>query len=204
MCVFAGVNNNTLAGLSADYVWNKLNVVAAYQQIKSLDIAGTGTSGTSSIAGGKAQSFGSDMIDNQTYAAATYDFGILKGYGQYVTRRATSTLDSTQSTSRTAYQVGVRSQLTSVISAYATMGLGKSSYFGSNLGYNNFRTFQIGSDYALSKRTNLYAIYGQYSQSSSGATPNSVIGNSASMTALSASTVGTNGNNYAVGIRHTF
>ena len=35
-----GVNNNTLFGANANYTWNKLNVVAAYQQLKSLDIAG--------------------------------------------------------------------------------------------------------------------------------------------------------------------
>ena len=133
------------------------------------------------------------MIDSQTYAAAVYDFGILKAYTQYITRRATSTVDASYSTSRTAYQIGARSQLTPVISAYATMGLGKSQYYGTgNLGNNNFRTFQIGSDYYLSKRTNLYVAYGSYNQSSAGGTT------------VNASNTGISGGNYAVGVRHTF
>jgi predicted porin len=189
-----GVNNNTLLGLSADYIWNKLNVVAAFQSIKNQDMSGVtaNTAANSTLAGGTAVSFGTNMIDNQTYAAATYDFGILKAYGQYITRRATSVLDASQSTSRTAYQVGVKSQLTPVISAYATMGLGKSSYYGANLGYNNFRTFQIGSDYYLSKRTNLYVAYGSANQSSAGGTT------------VVPSNQGVSAANYAMGVRHTF
>ena len=217
-----GVNNNTLFGANANYTWNKLNVVAAYQQLKSLDIAGyaaTAANGAattggvqaaatgavspsaSTLAGGTAASFGNNMIDSQTYAAAVYDFGILKAYTQYITRRATSTVDASYSTSRTAYQIGARSQLTPVISAYATMGLGKSSYFGQNLGYNNFRSFQIGSDYMLSKRTNLYVAYGSVNQSSAG-------GAQASYTtaagAVNPQNMGVSAANYALGIRHTF
>ena len=194
-----GTNNNTVWGVNLNYVWNKLQVVAATQQIKSFDPAyapattTAQTGGTAQLGTAVADNFGLNMSDNQTYAAATYDFGILKAYGQYVTRRAISTADGSYSTSRSAYQAGVRSQLTPVISAYATMGLGKSQYMGQgNLGNNNFRTFQIGSDYNLSKRTNLYVAYGSYNQSSAGGTT------------VNASNTGMSGMNYAAGIRHTF
>ena len=210
-----GVNANTMFGAGLDYEWKKLKVVGAYQQYKSFNPSSGATgnaagiiSSTSAVTAGSPGSptgdFGQNMIDQQSYVSATYDFGILKAYAQWINRLATSTIDSSYTAKRTAEQIGVRAPITSTISAFASAGMGSSTLFGQSVPQQNFRTFQIGSDYALSKRTNLYAIYGQYSQSSSGATPNSVIGNSASMTALSASTVGTNGNNYAVGIRHTF
>jgi predicted porin len=50
--------------------------------------------------------------------------------------------------------------------------------------------WQLGSNYYLSKRTNLYAIYGQQ-----------VISNS---TTYSGVTYSGSGNNYAIGVRHTF
>jgi predicted porin len=199
-----GTNNNTAWGVNLDYVWNKLQVVAATQNVKSYDPAyypvaatATQTGATSQLAQGLANSYGLNASDQQTYAAGTYDFGILKGYLQYITRRVISQADASYSTSRSAYQVGARSQLTPTISAYATMGLGKSQYLGQgNLGNNNFRTFQIGSDYNLSKRTNLYVAYGSYNQSSAGGT--TAVSNTAPQNA------GISGMNYAVGIRHTF
>jgi hypothetical protein len=55
--------------------------------------------------------------------------------------------------------------------------------------YVNFVAFQLGSNYYLSKRTNLYAIYGQQ-QSTSGS--------------LGMAGSGSTANQYAVGMRHTF
>jgi predicted porin len=55
----------------------------------------------------------------------------------------------------------------------------------------NFGGFQLGSNYWLSKRTNLYAIYGQQRTSNQSWTQN---GNPTSY----------NANNYALGLRHTF
>jgi predicted porin len=185
-----GVNNNTVFGVNADYIWNKLQVVAAYQGLRSYSLAGsqavTGFTLTTNPG-----TLGVNASDNQTYAAATYDFGILKGYAQYITRKAFSTVDNNYGTSRSAYQIGVRSQLTPVISAYATYGLGKSSYAQYGTAYANFRTMQTGVDYNLSKRTNLYAAYGSNNQSSNGATGTTGVSGLSAM-------------NYAVGIRHTF
>ena len=188
-----GVNNNTAFGANANYVWKKLQVVAAYQQLRSYNPAASvaQTTGNSTLAGGTADSFGNNMNDQQTYAAATYDFGILKGYAQYITRKAFSGVDSTYGTSRSAYQLGVRSQLTPVISVYATYGMGKSSYYQAGTAYANFRTTQLGTDYNLSKRTNLYVAYGSANQSSNG-------------TIGTGGVTGVSGMNYAAGIRHTF
>jgi predicted porin len=188
-----GVNNNTAFGANADYEWNKLRVVAAYQTIRSYNPASSAvaTQAKDTLANGSADNFGLNMNDQQVYAAATYDFGILKAYGQYITRKAFAVQDSQYGTSRTAYQLGARSQITPTISLYATYGLGKSSYWQAGTAYANFRTTQIGSDYSLSKRTNLYVAYGSTNQSSNGASGATFVG-------------GTSAMNYAAGIRHTF
>jgi predicted porin len=193
-----GQNNNVLMGVGADYIWNKLQVVAAYQQFKAQNIAGAvQTTATPLVAAGTANSFGNNMVDNQSYAAATYDFGILKAYAQYINRKATSINSNTYNTERTAQQIGVRSQLTPVISAYASIGMGSASYFGQSLPKANFRSAQLGTDYYLSKRTNLYAAYGVVNQSSNGAT-----GAAASVT--TGNGIPVSATNYALGIRHTF
>jgi predicted porin len=193
-----GPSNNTAWGLNADYIWKKLQVVAAYQGVRNYNNQAASTAAApqigynSTYTAGTANSFGLNMNDNQTYAAATYDFGVLKAYYQFVTRKVSSTLDSSWTSKRTGNQIGVRSQLTPVVSAYATFGLTNSTYWGQGLPSANGRTYQVGVDYYLSKRTNLYVAGGAYNQSSNGQTTSASVG-----AASSAS-------NYAVGIRHTF
>jgi predicted porin len=185
-----GSTNYNGYGLSADYTWNKLYVVAAYQTLKSEQTFTTATptfwttNATSSAPGG-----GVNTQDTQKYVGATYDFGIVKAYAQYVARKATSTVNSSDYLSRTAQQVGVRGNITSAIDAWASVGNGRYDAFGANTPTVNFNAFQVGSNYWLSKRTNLYAIYGQNKTSSTN------VANLAPSLAAS---------NYAVGVRHTF
>jgi predicted porin len=54
----------------------------------------------------------------------------------------------------------------------------------------NFNGWQIGSNYWFSKRTNIYAIYGQTNVSNG--------------TTAAGITASANLNNYALGMRHTF
>jgi predicted porin len=206
-----GVQNNTAWGVNGDYKWNKLQVVAAYQNFRSVDqnvavaftggTTATGTAASNGTAGGATTSFGLNATDNQTYAAAAYDFGILKAVYQYSARKVSSVVDSSYFTKRSANQIGVRSQLTPTISAYATYGLVNSAYFGNAATTQgaNGRTYQLGVDYYLSKRTNLYGALGGVNQSSNGSVVSSAVA-----TAASNGGVGTNATNYAVGIRHTF
>jgi predicted porin len=189
--VGTGANNNTVFGVNADYMWKQLQVVAAYQTFRAYNGTAAQTTAGMGLANGTAGSLGTNASDSQTYAAATYDFGILKTYAQYITRKSFSTYDNNFQTQRSAYQLGARSQLTPVISVYATYGLGKSSYAQAGTAFANFRTMQVGSDYNLSKRTNLYVAYGSFNQSSP---------NSAAVPTVSS----LSGMNYAAGIRHTF
>ena len=123
----------------------------------------------------------------------------MKAYLQWAGRKIqndtsySTTQFAGEQANRTAQQIGVRSYITPTIESWASIGSGK--YKGAPLSatasapYVNFVGWQLGSNYYLSKRTNLYAIYGQGQSSSS--TPG---------TAGSGSTQ----NQYALGLRHTF
>lgn len=188
-----GATNAGAWGLSADYTWQKLYAVLAYQSIKnvtdgsaaSVSTVGTGTVGSTGITYVPAYT-ATNGTDNQLYGAATYDFGFLKAYAQVIQRKITSTLNNNQYLSRNAQQIGVRGNITSTIDAWASVGNGKVHAFGSSEPTANFTGYQVGSNYWLSKRTNLYAIFGS-SQTSSVSTSGAV-----------------SGNMYATGIRHTF
>jgi predicted porin len=194
-------------GLGVNYTWQKLFVTANYQSFKTQ--YSNPTTGTSTTIG----NFGQDVTtgsyistvsntaasttDKQTYVAATYDFGILKAYAQWVGRKIdqgvtqSATLPAGVQFNRNAQQLGVRSFITPTIESWASIGTGK--YRGADTSTGaaatvNFLAWQLGSNYYLSKRTNLYAIYGQ-AQSTS---------------ATSVAGSGSSGNQYAIGVRHTF
>jgi predicted porin len=177
-------------GVGADYAWHKLLVTANYQALKSVQPYGTSTTTASNPytpidAAWTTTTGGVNTQDNQTYAAATYDFGILKAYAQYVNRKATAVQSSNNYLSRSAQQLGVRSYITPTIEAWASLGNGRIRAFGTTSPTADFTGYQVGSNYYLSKRTNLYAIFGstQTSTTASG---------------------GFSQNNYALGVRHTF
>lgn len=174
-----GGNTNAQAwGLGANYTLNKFYAALAYQSVNSQNDSTVANTAATLAAGG--------LKDNQWYGAATYDFGILKAYVQYVNRKATSQADQNYYVSRTAQQIGVRSFITPTVEAWASIGNGRYRAFGASEPTSNFNGWQLGSNYLLSKRTNLYAIYGQNN--------------------VSSSTNGTSagGSSYGVGVRHTF
>jgi predicted porin len=178
-----GTTNFGGYGLNANYTWNKLYVTAVYQALKS-QVPGTLTTPAAALWSGPAG--GVNTQDNQTYIAATYDFGRFKTFTQYINRQATSTLNSSYFTKRQAQQIGVRGNITQAVEAWASIGTGKISAFGASQPTANFIGYQVGSNYWLSKRTNLYAIYGTTNTSSASTNPS-----------LSA-------NGYGVGIRTVF
>ena len=196
-----GLNNQNGWGLGANYTWNKLYVTANYQAFTSKQSATTtnNATGVATVGGaavgyiGGASTPGTNIKDNQFYVAATYDFGILKAYAQYIARKATSGINDGYFIKRSAEQIGVRSFITPTIEAWASGGLGRYSANGSNTA--NLTGWQLGSNYWLSKRTNLYAIYGQ-ANTSNFSTPTLANTNS--------NTSSGNASNYAIGVRHTF
>ena len=206
-----GSNNVNGYGLGLDYNWHKLNVTANVQQFNSVNNAdlsstqavlfgnNTGTTGT--VATGSMPSAGVNVKDAGQYYAANYDFGILKAFYQYVNRKGTQANNSNYYTKYSANQIGVNSYVTPAIQVWASAAIGKwqpqGAYSTSGAptytpGSTNLNGFQLGSNYWLSKRTNLYAIYGQMAQSNQ------------AMTSATGPTSAYNMNNYAVGVRHTF
>jgi predicted porin len=104
-------------------------------------------------------------------------------------RKVTGTVNSALYANRTAQNIGVRGYFTPVVEGWAMVGNGNVKYFGAGAPTANFTAFQLGSNYYLSKRTNLYAIYGQ---------------NKTTSTTGALGTPALSANNYAVGVRHTF
>jgi predicted porin len=189
----AQTTNTGVWGLGADYTWNKLYVSTAYQVVTNdtSSATATGAYGTTASAGTIPTT---NMNDKQYYAGATYDFGILKAYVQYSNRNVVALQNANQTWKRTAQQVGVRSYITPVIESWASVGNGKvntSTYQDLTVGAQQINIFgyQLGSNYYLSKRTNLYGIYGTMSASLA---PTYVTGS------------GANAKQYAIGVRHTF
>ena len=205
-----GVSNYNGYGLNLNYTWHKLYATVAYQSIKTqlsndytsaaatTNVSDGGVLAPVVIAAGTSAAIPAIMLsDKQTYAAATYDFGILKAYAQWIGRKIQNdttvgtTIYAGSQLNRTAQQIGVRSYITPTIEAYASIGNGKIT--GPQLSSGqpaslSFTGYQLGSNYWMSKRTNLYAIYGQNQTSQS----TTVAGGGASA------------NQYAVGVRHTF
>jgi len=182
-------NNWSGWGVQGDFSGVKnLYVGVAYQALKSENISPTTTltSPTPSMWTGAAG--GTNTQDNQLYAGATYNFGFMTGYLQYVNRKVESTVNTNYFAKRTAQQIGVRSFMTKTIEGWASIGNGRWTSYGLSNPTANFTAFQVGANYWLSKRTNLYGIYGQNNVSSTSVS-NNVPVNSAAM---------------AVGVRHTF
>ena len=207
-----GLNNQNGWGLGVDYTWQKLYATANYQAMTSKQTTQTTVSTGTTLAGvlpvgapavgyaGGSSAPGTNVQDNQWYVAATYDFGILKAYAQYINRKVSAQQNNSYYLNRSAEQIGVRSYITPTIEAWASGGLGRYTGYGSNAA--NLTAWQIGSNYWLSKRTNLYAIYGQTG------TANTVYAttytNRSGAGNLNGNPTSSNVSNYAVGVRHTF
>ncbi|WP_438979285.1 porin [Polynucleobacter sp.] len=200
-----GSTNNNAYGAGLNYVWQKLNVDAAFQASSSPNWSAQQTTGpalpasaSTAVANLPANVLGTAINMGQQYYGATYDFGILKAYAGYISAKYSNQAAPSSYLQRTAQQIGVRSFVTPSIEAWASAGTGR--FTGQNLAQSaaslvaansssltqNFSGYQLGSNYYLSKRTNLYAIYGS--------------------TAVSSSSVAQSegGSSYGVGVRHTF
>ena len=189
------VNNNEALGVGINYVWNKLNVDYALNSSKQTSIAAgvytpAALPASNSITA-VANPLGTAVGILTNYAGATYDFGILKAYAQYINTKYQSNYSSNTSVQRAAQQIGVRSFVTPTVEAWASVGngtlnAGNNASLTTSRATQNFTGYQLGSNYWLSKRTNMYAIFGSTQVSSS---------------SVAASE---GGSSYGVGVRHTF
>jgi predicted porin len=173
-----GTQNSNAYGFGVDYTIGDLYATAAYQSVKNID-------NTVSTASVSSSFVGTNTTDEQLYAGAVYNLKIVKLFAGYSDRKITSNLNNNQSLSRSAQQIGARGFVTSKIEGWASVGNGRYQALGTSEPTANFTAYQLGANYWMSKRTNLYAIAGstQTSSTSAGAV---------------------SGNQYATGVRHTF
>jgi predicted porin len=185
-----GNTNFTGYSLSANYTWQKLFVTAAYQSFK-IEANNTATAVTAATVGSPGTTWSEASLPNTTdtqwYAGGTYDFGILKAYLQYINKKVTAAANTNFYSQRSAQQIGVRSYITPTIEGWANIGNGSHTTFGAGQPKANFVAWQTGLNYYLSKRTNVYGIYGSNQMSSAQPVNPSLSANA-----------------FAVGVRHTF
>jgi predicted porin len=188
-----GTNDQDGYQLGVDYTFKKALVQASYASFTSVNpysatAAGVVTPVPSAFGISTAVpsvTGGSNVKDNQMLVTASYDFGILRAYAGYTNRKVTSGINSNSFLKRQAQEIGVRSMITPKIEGWASVGNGRFTAFGTSNPTANITGYQVGSNYILSKRTNLYAIFGANQTSST--------------------TVGSSGlNQYSLGMRHTF
>jgi len=193
------LTNNTQGwGASIDYQWQKLYVTANYQQFTT-EVNQTNATRTYAPGyNGAGINVGTNSQDNQQYYAATYDFGVVKAFAQYVNRKVQNVNNPDNYIQRSAQQIGVRAPIGKQVSAWASAGTGSMNNTGAGANTAKFNGWQLGSDYNLSKRTNLYAIYGQTS------TSNTVTGTYGQVGGTYVTPTSYNAASYAVGVRHTF
>jgi predicted porin len=194
--IAGGQSSNTGMGLGVNYTLKQLFVTANYQQFNQEQTA-LGTSVFTPGYNGATTTLGVNAKDTQQYYAATYDFGIMKVFAGYINRKVVNNGNSNNYVSRTAQQIGVTAPITKTINVFASGGMGRMNNTGTNGPTANFTGWQLGSNYVLSKRTNLYAIYG------ASATSNATTGAYANSNTSTANT-SWNQSSYAVGMRHTF
>ena len=212
-----GNTNSTGWGLGLDFAIQKFLISANYQSFKTenswtyqenltpvVTNSGATAAGSTTVAARSAAAqtgILTNLNDNQWYIGATYDFGIVKAFAQYINRKVSSGIDGNFYEKRTAQQLGLRGNVTKTVELWGSAGMGRYQAFGEGNPTADFTGYQIGSNYWLSKRTNLYAIFGatNTSQTSGNVLLVPSTANNTSRVATSA-----NSNNYAVGVRHTF
>lgn len=207
------IGNNQAMGAGLNLVWKKLNVDVATNQSRQQQVTGstviTNNMGPSAAARNSVvpNLLGNNMNWSQTYAAATYDFGIFTAYAQYLTSQMTSNANNQGYVKRSASQIGIRSFVTPKVEAWASGAMGKLEAGGlttiaansatggastiaalgsTTRSTSDLNAYQLGANYWLSKRTNMYAIFGQQTRSQS----------------AQISAAGTS--SYGLGVRHTF
>jgi predicted porin len=198
-----GVNSNTGWGLGLNYTFKQLFLTANYQSFTNRTSAATqGTNPASATAptftifgASQVATMGSNVDDNQMYVAGTYNFGILQGFASYINRKTSANNNNLYFARYTAQQIGVRSNLTKTVNVFASVSSGAYEAPAYDAQKANLAGYQLGANYVLSKRSNLYAMMGNVSQSNA-----NNVGNNPTTATNSAF----NANNYAVGMRHTF
>jgi predicted porin len=194
--------NESSASLTFTGIKN-LNVQAAITKVHNNTSPGSGTTNTVAAGSSAAAATLAQQSNNVQLTALTanYNFGSVQAFGAAV-QNSTSSLAGVNFAKTTTYELGVRAPVTPAVTLFASAFTGNrdgsgtaanSTLTGSNaitgaLGDADVSGYQLGSIYNLSKRSSLYAIYGNQA----------IKGKSAQTTYKTEST------GMAIGVRHSF
>ena len=184
-----GISDQSGYQVALDWNIAKANIQASYANFQSQGPATSAALATSvttgsTVAWGNGLQ-GTNVKDQQTLVTASYNFGILTAYAGWTNRVVADFYNANNNLQRSAQEIGVRSFITPKIEGWASAGMGRYNVLGSGNPTANLTGYQVGSNYYMSKRTNLYAIYGANNTSST-------------------SSGSLNASQYSVGVRHTF
>jgi predicted porin len=168
-----GATYTNVAGARINYVLGKLTVDLAGQNTRVKRDNLTAVTGTVMIGNTIYQLAGLTVLPIvntntvDTAILASYDFGAVKAFYGHATRVVTAADPArtlpTQLFKRSMDQLGVKAPVTAAIDLTATYSKGKQQLLAANQNYG-ISGYQLSADYKLSKRTNLYAIYGASNQ----------------------------------------
>jgi len=159
--------------------------------LTSLNYAAGGAAASTTATGSRARPISAASVavvevkTTELMGAASYDFGPAKVSYIYTARKAKDTVSDLSD--KTAHNFGVKAPF-GMTTAFASYTVGKQTLLGSTTNESKYdlRGIQAGVSYALSKRTDAYAIYGKSSME------------------RKSTAVDLKDSGYSVGVRHTF
>jgi predicted porin len=180
--------DNTGYELGARFAQGKLSAGLGYRSAKSQTMAVpavAAVAATNAVNGvlGTAAVAAANNVTNSWAAGLSYDAGPVIGYLQYFNQAIKNEINSTE-IKENAFAVGVRAPITkqaTLFASYTTGGKTSAANIDSKM-----TGYQAGGLYALSKRTDLYALYGASKMKADNVANEST------------------GQGMALGIRHTF
>ena len=165
----------------ARYAVGKLSAGLGYRSSKSQNMAAAAVARADGVLGSAAVNAAND-VTNSWAAGLSYNFGPAIGYLQYFNQAIKNEIASTEQ-KESAYALGARVPV-GAVTAFASYTTG-SKTSAANID-SKMTGYQAGALYALSKRTDLYALYG-----------------ASKMKADNVANEGT-ASGMALGVRHTF
>jgi predicted porin len=165
----------------------------------ALAVAGvdsTGTPGTPAVTAAETKTEVDAISAQYTMGAFTFD-------ALYAKNKATNNLTGAQSSKNDVTQVGVKFAVNSKTTLAAQYGEGEGEGTSATNARRDRKGYQVAAIYDLSKRTNIYAAYGQLETTYVDAASARAVGVVAAGTAGAAGTK-EKATQYAIGLRHSF
>ncbi|MES2537944.1 MAG: porin [Pseudomonadota bacterium] len=156
------INNNKRVGLRLNYAAGPFSADVAHTQAKfTTNTSGLATTSAFGVVAAGAQNVNTgERSGDLTQVAASYNLGVAKLSASYNTGKDGGTASSRNSSKYTSYQVGARVPV-GAFALVASYGQAKIKREDTGAETLADKGYQLGLQYALSKRTTAYAYYGR-------------------------------------------